>query len=1199
MLDRPYRPEPPVLRARATLLVAPQGDEGMGAARRLQAGIAAAAGERLSIVPASALDDRAWTTHDLVVLGDLNSSAAAKRLYTRSHAFADGLFPGGDGYHVHTVADPFGSGRGCFVLGASTPGGVQRAIDAFCRAVGERGPAPGRLSLLASGYVDVPVPDAADLARVQADCHRRFLAGTGVLSVHRAIEAGLLFQLTGDRAWAEHFRAILFDYMALAAEHGTYAFEHMLFIYSWIWKLVAVWDLIEDAPVFGDADRLAFGNCLLALGRYAATLPYWTQPDVPEPEPRQNHQTFAALSLDAVATYLRKAYAVTELDPLLPAARQIMAGQLTSYKPNDDAGGTYVWLVPRHVLRYTLRHGDERFVRDGRLRDLAELAILTTDNRRDECTYGDTMEYRPSGEARPLSLQILSAAAHFYRDGRFAWALDWLSPGADFARSRTLEQPESWSEFYDGRYATAISPEYPADLTGVRAVRLDAGALGWIDRRAEALGWRRDPSKTYFDKIAFRRDFDPDSEYLCLEGPSSYAHGHRDGNSITRLTWRDRIWLADLDYIRHHARYHSSVVVVRDGCDAGPPPLTELGGLANLPGLGESTTVLRDYNGATWQRQILWLKGDGFLVVDEIEAQRPGEYFTECLWRLLGDVSIEGRRAVATQSGETLVVASGDGSSLSLHEEEPRLSSWDRYPHARGGVRVLRQRHRATMHPGDRRRYVNLIAAGGPAGGADRGYGVRAVRDGLYEVERDGGHLATVLHPRRGAIAGAGAEADLLLVREGSIAALRCTALSVEDGAGTVVRLFTSSTPVDVEAIPDSGELVVRAAVPGTVRLYAGGDEAIHPVPAGESVTIPLGAPGAWAGLAAAVVAAAAPAVVAAPAGAAPAAPGDGPDSPSPLVSVAHLWRAPSPITALAVPAGAAAGGSDSDGLRVVAGTAAGDVSALAGGGEVLWRAGLDGPILSLLAGDVDGDGGLECVAGTGAAELALLDARGVRRWRTALEPAHNRAQKVTALAVADLDGRGRRSLLAATEGWLLHAFDAGGRLAWRSWIEHHAATFCAVADVDGDGRPEIVYGTLDNLVCAAGADGSLLWSADVGGEVAGLAYDGAPDPAIYALSAYGDLFRLDGSGQRIWRRHVGDEATRLALGRGPGGVPVAVVGTAGGRVLLYGAGGERLARVTLGDAPVTHLVSAPAGASASILYAASGSALAAITLAT
>ena len=101
---------------------------------------------------------------------------------------------------------------------------------------------------------------------------------------------------------------------------------------------------------------------------------------------------------------------MTELDPLLPAARQIMAGQLTSYKPNDDAGGTYVWLVPRHVLRYSLRHGDERFVRDGRLRDLAELAILTTDNRRDECTYGDTMEYRPSGAARPLSLQVLSAA---------------------------------------------------------------------------------------------------------------------------------------------------------------------------------------------------------------------------------------------------------------------------------------------------------------------------------------------------------------------------------------------------------------------------------------------------------------------------------------------------------------------------------------------------------------------------------------------------------------------------------------------------------------------------------------------------------------------------------------------------------------------------------------------------------------------
>ena len=53
------------------------------------------------------------------------------------------------------------------------------------------------------------------------------------------------------------------------------------------------------------------------------------------------------------------------------------------------------------MLRYSLRHGDERFVQDGRLRDLAELAILTTDNRRDECTYGDVMEYRPSGGSRP------------------------------------------------------------------------------------------------------------------------------------------------------------------------------------------------------------------------------------------------------------------------------------------------------------------------------------------------------------------------------------------------------------------------------------------------------------------------------------------------------------------------------------------------------------------------------------------------------------------------------------------------------------------------------------------------------------------------------------------------------------------------------------------------------------------------------
>jgi hypothetical protein len=132
----------------------------------------------------------------------------------------------------------------------------------------------------------------------------------------------------------------------------------MLFIYSWLWRFVRAWDAIEVAPLFSDAVRLVVGNSLVELARYLATLPYWPEAANPPGEPRQNHSTFAAISLLAARTYLRKAYGFAALDPLLPAADRIMHGQAGSAKANDDAGVGYAWLVPRHAIDYLLQRGD-------------------------------------------------------------------------------------------------------------------------------------------------------------------------------------------------------------------------------------------------------------------------------------------------------------------------------------------------------------------------------------------------------------------------------------------------------------------------------------------------------------------------------------------------------------------------------------------------------------------------------------------------------------------------------------------------------------------------------------------------------------------------------------------------------------------------------------------------------------------------
>ena len=531
--------------------------------------------------------------------------------------------------------------------------------------------------------------------------------------------------------------------MELAREHGTYAFEHMLFIYSWLWKLVLVWDLIEDRPLFSDDDRLAMGNCLRDLGQYLTTLPYWSPSANPPGEPRQNHSTFAALSLFSVSTYLHKAYGLTELDYLLPAADQIMRGQVHSAKPNDDAGVGYVWIVPRHVTDYLLRQNDWTFLENGRLRALADLAIITTDNRRDECGYGDVGAYVPwEAMARPASLKILSMAAWYYQEGSYAWAYEWLGEGKDLGQAYSVEHPRSLSDLFDGLYAAPIRPVFPSPYTCVRAALLDEPAVAWVAHRASELRWSPEPDVTYFDKVSFRRDFDPASEYLCLEGPSTYAHGHQDGNSITRLTWRDRLWLADLDYIRYQPRYHNSLVVTRNGEDLGIPPLTRLDNLIDLPSVGMSTTTVTDYNGADWQRQIVWLKGRFFAVLDDVLARKEGDYHTQCLWHLLGSVDLVGRTLSAQQAGEAFFIDNADGSHLDVQAGETGPSAWARYPHADGKISVLRQQRRGTLAIGESYRYVNVLHAD-------------SLDAAPYEVIPVGDRLVKVVSDRRSVVVGA------------------------------------------------------------------------------------------------------------------------------------------------------------------------------------------------------------------------------------------------------------------------------------------------------------------------------------------------------------------------------------------------------------------------------------------------------------
>ncbi|OGD23018.1 MAG: hypothetical protein A2W03_04570 [Candidatus Aminicenantes bacterium RBG_16_63_16] len=1126
-------------------------------AKKLQAALTARCGREIPFADPDSLKKEDLAGRHLIIIGHIADNKWALELYKQRRAFADAQFPGKEGYIIHPAGSIWDRDRNALVIGASSDDGLLPAFDAFVNLLPQGAEKIDALHALKTG-LRMPAPPQ-NAAAMFEDTRRS--AVTSRAPYGAVGEWGLNYFLTGDRAWAGLFRDGFAAFYDRAKKSGDWVPEPWTNIYFSLRGLFLAWGLIDDDPFFTEADRKMIEETLWGFTTFVRNMILLDKEIAPVGEPRQNHTSHMGFGLYYAHTYYTEKYGITGLEPMVDQFKLAFdLGQGNAYRPNDDAAG-YQFATPGDYYAYALSRGDESALKAGRLRQYMDLLAATTDNHGETVSFGDSGNYSPRerGGRSPIP-HFARLAAWYYGDGQYQWLADWLG------------NPDSPGNLANGDYAAAVKPEPPARYAGITSVKLDESSLLFASRRAGRPSWFPAPGKSYFDKISLRRNFDPQDEYLCLEGTSFFSHGHFDGNTVTRLTWKDRIWLFDAHYINFTPRYHSGIAVTFEGRQDDPPLLNSLDLEADLPATGFLETTASDFSRADWTRRIVWRKGRYFLFVDTIKALETGDYRIDGRWRTRGDIELRGSVLKVLQGDKAFFIKSADETPRSLvYEPDGYTSTWN-YPYGNGKTGVLLARRRGPLGRNADWTLASLMYA---ADAADKtSIDISRIADGLYGI-RDAGEQQ-IAGTDSGALAKAGiaAEArlfladarglslaDLTFFRAGSLWLASSSAVHLEmdlaKGAGTLI--VPEGGRADIEA---RNIAVGEKAVPGTPGTAGPAGPARFTLDPG---TYPVSFM--WSGPAA-------PAIVKS------LAEFEKPVEPQP-------WAAPLKTAGINIvkktPLADAVTSFCEDGETLLAGDEKGRVFRFRGEAQdALFQAGSGRPIAAIKAADIDGDGAAEIIAGDDQENLFCYQASGRLLWTYKMTPINGSAVAAD-IAVGDLDGQGKPTILVSTKSWKVYAFYPDGKVRWEAFCYYHPGT--KVGILSGDKQPTViaagnVYHTPLNVISPA--DGAVLWHTweQCGGEAYSttdhcgfyltdmvfLDTDGDGIKEIIFGTKFNRVYALSAAdGATKWEAVLDDEVTVLEKMTDPAtGEEYILAGTDAGEVAKLNRRGRRVRSVTL-----------------------------------
>ncbi len=541
----------------------------------------------------------------LIVLGNRSTHKTIRQLYDRYYTLLDLRYPGPEGHVVRTLHNPFGDGRNVVFAGGSDSAGVSAATDALVQILGKAGAKPGELSIgrLAEIRLGKGVQVPTDLREFKIWEASKGYRSTGYFGWNSISKRMAMYYMTGDPFHAREAIRLAFPDAKAKQEicdvdgerienkdaplSGPYHYNaHMMILF---------WDLIEESPVFTDAERLRVTNA------FAKQLDHRKNEGIygltgPPAHVGTRHGQWSAISLYCLGRYFQKDYPN-------PIWKQCMTGARWHFAPlhehawvsgeNDNLFWYNTAIAP--IFTYLTLTGDRTPIDNG---------VVGTLLRGQEMLISG---HQPDWALNSASIGFLHKAAYLTQDGRWLHYRD--RTGVDLKVFRLGQS--YWPE-------PSLTPKPPTDLVGKWSVNLLPEPMWWWRQN----GFKRDES---FLHGSFRSTTDASGDFILIDGFNGASRNPYHTFAILELRLGGHTLLKG---------YRNQVITRADGLVE--PKIAMNAALRDYGVIGQTTYAVAEVPDAAycnWRRTLIQRVGRYALIIDDLTFRTDAENMqVELLW---------------------------------------------------------------------------------------------------------------------------------------------------------------------------------------------------------------------------------------------------------------------------------------------------------------------------------------------------------------------------------------------------------------------------------------------------------------------------------------------------------------------------------------------------------------------------------------